>query len=292
MNGIRTVAVLGAGIMGRGIIANLQQAGYALRLYNRTRARLDGLATPRDTVCATPAEAAEGADAVLSVVADAAASREVWLGRHGALTTMVDGSVGVEISTLSAEWARQWHEAVTARGAGAAVAPVTGSRPGAEAGTLIVFAGGADIVLDRLEPVFSAIGQKVIRMGGIPEAVGFKLVYNMLCGTILVAAAEALSLAESLGLAPAHVTAILSAHGWGAGVATSKGRNMTEAHFTDVECAVGTLSKDLAYALRARPGGAPPLLVSQRAQQQLNRACDEGMADWDMAAVKAVYRAR
>lgn len=289
---VSTVAVLGAGIMGRGIIRNLRKAGFALRLHNRTPARLDGLPGVGDTVCATPAEAASKADAVLSVVADDTASREVWLGASGALDTMAPGTAAVEMSTLSTHWVEQWRSAVAGRGVEPVVAPVTGSRPGAENGTLIVFAGGQDAALERLGPLFSAIGREVIRLGTTSDAAAFKLVYNMLCGTILVAAAEALSLAESLELDTTHVTEILAAYGWGSGVAGSKGGRMVEEHFDDVECAVATLAKDLMYALGARPDGAPPLPVSSRAQRQLSRACDQGLADKDMAAVKAVYRAR
>jgi len=127
-------------------------------------------------------------------------------------------------------------------------------------------------------------------LGQIRDAVGFKLVYNMLCGTILVAAAEALTLAEFLTLDLGQVTDILAAHGWASGVAISKGKKMAAAEFDDVECAVKTITKDLRYALDTLPADPTVLPVSAHAQFQLSRACTKDMADMDMAVIKSVYR--
>ncbi|MFE9606853.1 NAD(P)-dependent oxidoreductase [Streptomyces hokutonensis] len=284
------MAVLGAGIMGRGIIKHLRQSGFGLRLYNRTASKLHGLGGAGEVICGSPAEAAEGADAVISIVADDVASRQVWLSDTGALWSMTPGSVAVEISTLSTGYAQEWECSVRKRGVSPVAAPVTGSRSGAEDGNLVIFAGGELDAIERALPLFSAIGQQVIRLGQIRDAVGFKLVYNMLCGTILVAAAEALTLAEFLTLDLGQVTDILAAHGWASGVAISKGKKMAAAEFDDVECAVKTITKDLRYALDTLPADPTVLPVSAHAQFQLSRACTKDMADMDMAVIKSVYR--
>src|SRR5688500_13449690 len=130
------LAVLGLGIMGTGIAANLLKAGHGLAVYNRTAARAQPLADLGARVAATPAEAAEGAEVVLSVVGDDEASRAVWLGEQGALGGMVSGAIVVECSTLSVAWIRELQQQAAARDLRLVDAPLGGSKPAAEAGTL------------------------------------------------------------------------------------------------------------------------------------------------------------
>ena len=101
------VALLGLGIMGSGMAQNLLKAGFPLSVYNRTRAKAVPLGDQGARVADTPRAAAEGADVVIAMVGDDAASRAIWLGADGALAGASSGAVLVECSTLSLDWVRQ-----------------------------------------------------------------------------------------------------------------------------------------------------------------------------------------
>ncbi len=137
------VALLGLGTMGHGMALNLLKAGFPLTVYNRTRAKAEALATMGATVADTPAFAARETSVVIGMLADDDASRAAWLGPEGALAAMQAGSLLVECSTLSPEWVAELHSAATEKGLRMIEAPVTGSRPQANAGQL-VFLVGAD----------------------------------------------------------------------------------------------------------------------------------------------------
>src|SRR5690606_22622093 len=136
------VAVLGLGLMGSGMAHNLQRGGVQLTVYNRSRGKAEGLARAGAQVAETPGSAAEDADVVISMVADDAASREVWLGEDGALARMKPGSVAVESSTVTVGWVRDLRRAAEARGVALLDAPVTGSRDQAAGGQLLFLVGG------------------------------------------------------------------------------------------------------------------------------------------------------
>jgi len=155
------VAVLGLGLMGYGMANNLLRAGFPLTVYNRSRDKAAPLAAAGATVAETPRQAAEGADVVVSMVADDTASRAVWLGETGALAGARDGALLIECSTLSTAWVRELAGLASAKGCPLLDAPVTGSQPQAEAGELGFFVGGDAEALRQVEPVLKAMGQRI-----------------------------------------------------------------------------------------------------------------------------------
>src|ERR1700712_1031989 len=138
----QTVALLGLGTMGSGMAANLLKAGYPLAVYNRTRAKAEPLAAQGARICDTPAEAAKGAQVIVSMLADDAASREAWTGSTGALAALSQGAILVESSTISPVWVAELAQLATSAGAELIDAPVTGSRVQAAGGQLSFIAGG------------------------------------------------------------------------------------------------------------------------------------------------------
>ncbi len=127
---MQRVAILGLGIMGGGMAANWLAKGFAVSVWNRTRAKAEALAGKGAKIAATPREAATGADFIFAMVADDAASRSVWLGADGALAGAKSGAIGVESSTLTPDWVRELARQAQAKGVGFLDAPVGGSRPG------------------------------------------------------------------------------------------------------------------------------------------------------------------
>ena len=144
------VAVLGLGTMGLGMAKNLLKAGFEVSVFNRTQSKAEPLRAEGATLAATPAEAAAGAEVVISMLADDAASRAVWLGEKGALQAMEEGAVLVESSTATPAWVEALKAAAEARGCPLLDAPVTGSKPQAEAAQLSFLVGGEAAVLERV----------------------------------------------------------------------------------------------------------------------------------------------
>ena len=198
-----TVAVLGAGgTMGKAMARNVMAAGMAVRAWNRTRWRAADLAAEGAHLAATPAEAADGADVVLTMLADGDAVIGAMDGDDGALAATAHGAVWLQASTIG--------EAATARclalAAEAGVpfvdAPVLGTKQPAEQGALIVLASGPEELRERVRPVLEAVGQRTMWVGEAGAGTRLKLVTNAWILAVVEGAAEAVALAEGLGLDP------------------------------------------------------------------------------------------
>ncbi|MBP1780672.1 MULTISPECIES: NAD(P)-dependent oxidoreductase [Micromonospora] len=282
------VALLGAGVMNRAIAPHLRQVGWTLRLYNRRpESWLDAGATA-DEVRRSPAEAAAGADVVLSMVSDDGASRAVWQGPEGAVRTLRPGALAVEASTVSAHRVDEWAAAVGEAGAGAVDAPVTGSVPRATTGTLVAFVGGSDHDFARYESFSDCFTERRYRLGPVGAATRFKLAHNLFAAVVLAGFAEHLALVERLGLDPELVVEIMSSYGWGQGVASGYGPRMLRDEYKDVRCRLGLMAKDVAYAaeLAHETGLKTPLTAAVR--HGFAAAVAQGLGDLDMGAVRRV----
>lgn len=187
--------------MGTAMALRLLQAGYKVRVYNRTAARARKLTPHGAVVAASPREAAQGARVVFSMVADDRASRDVWLGRNGALAAdMAPGARAVECSTLSAGWIETLAGRAASRGVRFVDCPVTGIPSDIEAGKLILFVGAEKRDVTALRPVFEALAKEVIHFGPIGAGNAYKLMINLMGSVQIAALAEGMVLAERAGL--------------------------------------------------------------------------------------------
>ena len=162
---VSTVAVLGTGIMGSGMARNLARAGLETRAWNRTRERAEQLADAGITVADTLAEAVEGADCVITMLADGDGVREVMSGSDGALAAISTDAVWLQMSTIGIAATEQLAGLAAERGVAFVDAPVLGTKQPAEAGQLTVLASGPEASLNRCDPVFEAVGGRTIRLG-------------------------------------------------------------------------------------------------------------------------------
>lgn len=195
------IAFLGLGNMGAAMALRLLKAGYTVRVYNRSPARARRLVPHGAIVAATPREAATDAQVVFSMVADDRASRDVWLGRNGALAaTLARGARVVECSTLSAGWTHALAKRAVARGARYVDCPVTGIPVDVAEGRLVLFVGAATSDVTALRPVFDALAKEVIHFGPIGAGNAYKLMINLMGSVQIAALAEGLVLAERAGL--------------------------------------------------------------------------------------------
>jgi 3-hydroxyisobutyrate dehydrogenase-like beta-hydroxyacid dehydrogenase len=190
------VAVLGTGRMGGAIARRLQASGCAVTVWDRTRARAEGLKV--GPVAATPADAIRDADLALSSLTDATAVRSVYLGRDGIIEHAA-GQLLVEMSTGGPDVIEELGQQARARGVRLLEAPVLGSVPAVESGTLAVLVGGSPSDLEQARPVLERLGE-VHYVGPLGSAARLKLVANSMLGIISAAAAELLAAGTAAGL--------------------------------------------------------------------------------------------
>jgi 3-hydroxyisobutyrate dehydrogenase len=283
-------AILGLGVMGAGMAANLLKAHVPLTVWNRTRARAEPFAARGARVAASPREAARGAEVVVAMVGDDAASREVWLGEAGALAAVDRGAVLVECSTLSADWVRELAAAAAARGAALLDAPVGGSKDAAEEGRLVLFVGGEAAALERARPVLEPISQRIVHLGPSGSGAMMKLVNNLMAAVQAAALAEGLVLAERAGLDMTKVVPALINGGPGSPVVKGKAARMANRDYADTQFALRWMHKDTTYALRAADAHGVPMPVLAAAREVYRAARSLGHDEDDFSAVVEAVR--
>ena len=188
--------------MGAPMAANLARAGIEVHAYNRSRDKAETLAREFDnvTVADSPAAAASAAGVAISMVPDVPEVEEVLLGSEGAAAGLPEGGLAIDMSTIAPSASRSIAGRLSERGIEFLDAPVTGSRPKAEDGTLTIMVGGSVESFDRAKPLFSAMGELVLHMGAQGHGSLVKLINNTLAAVNAAALAEGISLARAGGL--------------------------------------------------------------------------------------------
>ena len=189
--------------MGSAMAGSLSSAGHELVVYNRTRERAEPLRELGARVASTPAEAAEGADAVFTMLADDAAVEAVTFGATGVLVGLAPGAVHVSSSTISVALSERLAVAHAAANQGYVAAPVFGRPDAAAAKRLWVLAAGAPSAVERCLPLLEALGRGVTRLGDTAKTANVvKLTGNFLIATMIEALGESFALTRKAGVAP------------------------------------------------------------------------------------------
>ena len=285
-----SVALLGLGTMGAGMAGNLLKAGFPLTVYNRTASKAAPLAEAGARVAATPAEAAKGAQVIVSMLADDPASREAWLGEGGALAAAEPGAVLVEASTVSPAWIAELGAAAMARGLELLDAPVTGSRPQAAAAQLTFLVGGSAEALATATPALKAMSKDIIHLGPLGSGAKMKLVNNFLCGVQAASLAEGLAWLERSGLDTEQAVTFLKSAAPGSPLLGGLSARMMSRDYT-VNFLLRLMSKDLQYAHDAAAEAGVNLTTAANARVLFEKAAAQGHAEQDMAAVVEPIRA-
>ena len=200
------VAFLGLGIMGNSMARSLVKAGHEVTVWNRTPKAIDGAQTAK-----SPADAARNAEVVWMCVSDTAAVERILFAPDGVTTVVKPGTIVADSSTISPAATRDFAGKLRAKGADYVDAPVTGSKIAAESAQLIFMAGGKEETLAKLEPLFSAMGKKVVHMGETGLGQSAKLAMNLQIAMIYEGFAEALTLAKRLGVQPEKLIDLIQA---------------------------------------------------------------------------------
>ena len=195
-----TIGFIGLGIMGKPMAGHLLKAGYDMQVYNRTQSKADELVAAGATRALTPAEAAKGADFVIIIVSDSPQVEEVLLGENGAIETLQQDAIVIDMSTISATATREFAKKIAEKGAHMLDAPVSGGDIGAINGTLSIMVGGEPAIFERVKPLFDVMGSASTLIGGTGSGQVTKSCNQILVGNTLMGVCEALVLAEKQGL--------------------------------------------------------------------------------------------
>ncbi|MFL5840750.1 MAG: NAD(P)-dependent oxidoreductase [Thermoleophilaceae bacterium] len=276
----KTVAVLGAGgTMGRGMSRNLLRAGFDVRAWNRSREKAEPLAADGATVVSTPAEAAQGASWLLTILSDGDAVLETI---EQALPGAEPGVMWVQTSTIGIEATERCIEIAGQAGVLFVDSPVLGTKQPAEEGTLTVLASGPDEARERVQPIFDAIGQRTLWVGLAGAGSRLKLAVNVWLLAVVEGAAETFALAEGLGLDPQLVLETVKGGPLDLPYLQLKGRMMIERSF-EPSFRLELAAKDARLAAEAAKRAGLDLALLDTVASRVAQAAEEHGGD-DIAA--------
>jgi 3-hydroxyisobutyrate dehydrogenase len=270
-----TVALLGTGIMGRGMAANIVRAGIPLTVWNRTREKATDLGAD---VAESPGTAVKGASVVITILPDGPVTEEV-IGE----AAPERGTVWLQQATVGVEGSERLAAVADELGLVYVDAPVLGTKGPAEAGQLTVLASGPDEARAAATPVFDAIGAKTLWLGAAGQGSRLKLVANSWVLTIVEGVAESLTLAKALGLDPQQFLDAVKGGAVDAPYVQLKGSAMLEGQY-DPQFPLWGAAKDARLIAEAGRGAGVELAIIEAARRHFERALADGHGELDMAA--------
>ncbi len=251
------ISFLGIGVMGGPMAGHLAKAGHDLTVYNRTRAKSDAWVDQHGgRAVATPAEAADGADVVITCVGNDDDLAQVTLGRDGAFRAMKRGALFIDHTTVSARIARQLSVEAEEPGLLVVDAPVSGGEAGAQNGTLSIMCGGRKAAFDAAAPVMQAYAARMVHIGGPGAGQTTKMVNQIAIAGVLQGLSEALRFAQASKLDTDKVFEAVSGGAAASWQMLNRWGTMAKDEF-DFGFAVDWMRKDLGLAIdEARVNGA------------------------------------
>jgi 3-hydroxyisobutyrate dehydrogenase-like beta-hydroxyacid dehydrogenase len=282
-----TIAFCGLGQMGAPMAGRLLDAGHDVTVWNRSPERAAPLVARGARQAASPAEAATGAEVVMTMLADPSALEHVVFGAGGVAAGVASGATLVEMSTVGPDVVRDL-AARAPEGVQVLDAPVLGSVPQATEGSLKIFVGGDAAVVRRLSSVLEAMGTPA-HLGPLGSGAAMKLVANSTLGAAMSGLAEALALADALGLAEGPVLDILADSPIGATV-RSKRALIEGGEYRPANFKLALAAKDLGLVTGAAEAAGLDLRLARAALAWFEQAEDAGLGDRDYSAVIAAVR--
>jgi 3-hydroxyisobutyrate dehydrogenase-like beta-hydroxyacid dehydrogenase len=283
---------IGLGIMGSRMAANLRRAGFGVTVFNRTRERAEAWAAEHGaTLAASPAAVAAASDIVISMVVDAAQVEAVLLGSDGAAAGAQDGLLCVDMSTIGPTPARRIGAALGERGVAFMDAPVTGSSPKAQDGTLTIMAGGDAADFERAKPLFEAMGELVLHAGPLGDGQAIKVINNTVAAANTAAVGEALLVGAAAGVDLDALVTVIGAGSGASAMLALKAGPMREHDWTTL-FKLEHMLKDVRLALDAAAGAGVPFAAGELARDVLEAGVERDLGEADFAALLEVLEAR
>jgi 3-hydroxyisobutyrate dehydrogenase-like beta-hydroxyacid dehydrogenase len=280
----KNVGFIGLGIMGSPMALNLIKAGFQVAAYNRSAGKAAPIEKAGGRIAATPAEAANGADFVMSIVSDSSASEMVMTGKDGVLEAVKPGAIIIDSATISPVVSRRLACHAAGKQASFLDAPVTGSKQGAEKGELTFMIGGERDALERAMPVLSVLGKKHIYCGPNGAGLSAKLAQNTIQATMVEVFCEGFVLAAKAGVRPETMFEIIQSSLARAALTDFKAPFIFKGDFTPY-FPLKWMHKDLALAMDAAYAQGVPMPTAAAVKEVYAAARAQGKGDLDYAAV-------
>lgn len=291
-----TVGFLGLGIMGSRMAANLQRKGFAVTAWTHTPGKADAWVAenPGATAAATPREAAANADIVISMVVDGAQVDAILLDpENGAAAGARPGTLFIDMSTIAPADARRIGTTLASgphegKAYTFVDAPVTGSSPRAEDGTLTIMAGGTPEDIARARPALEAMGTTIIHVGELGHGQVIKLINNAVAAANAATLAQALVMGAGTGVDLQALTEVLSAGSGNSTMVGLKAEPMRQHDYATL-FKTGHMLKDVRLCIEEAQRAGIPFPAANSARDALTAAVGRGFADQDFASIVEVY---
>jgi 3-hydroxyisobutyrate dehydrogenase-like beta-hydroxyacid dehydrogenase len=285
------IGFAGLGLMGSRMAQNLLKKGFETTVWNRTREKAEALGKLGARVAASPRELAEKSDVVVACLADPPAVERLVFAEDGLLGGVRKGFRYVECSTVSPDTTRRVQAALRERGADALEAPVTGSKNGAEQGTLLYMTGGERAVHEELLPVLMAMGAKAIYCGTMGQGSTMKLIGNSFISLMLEALCEGIVVGKRFGLPIETILEVVQASGFASPYFAFKGAAIAKRDFSE-HFRIDLLVKDQNLMLEAASAARVPMPGLAAVREVFQSARGQGFGAEDICAVvKSLERA-
>jgi 3-hydroxyisobutyrate dehydrogenase len=282
------VGFLGMGLMGSRMARNLLRKGFPVTVWNRTRSRAEALVADGARVAGTPSEVMAEVDVACTCLSTPAVLEEAVAGKEGLFTRARAGQLLIDFSTVSPDLSRSLESRGRALGVDFVEAPVTGSKNGAEKGTLLLMVGGTLEAVARCAPIFAAVGEKAIHCGPVGAAAQVKLAGNALIASMLQGLGEGMLLAAKAGVDPAKLLEVVQASGFRSPYFEFKGGALLRRDFS-THFAIDLMHKDLGLFLDAAAAHRVPTPLAAAVREVYALARAAGKGEQDIGAVITTF---
>lgn len=284
------VAFVGIGRMGLPMARNVLRAGHELTVFNRTAARCDPLRDDGATVATSAAEAARGAEVLVTMLADPAAVEEQIVADEQVFADAAEGLVWLEMSTIGPAAARHFASRAADEAVEMLDAPVSGSVAVAEAAALVSMVGGSEAALGRARPILEAMTKAHFHLGPSGAGAAMKLGVNVMIAAQAVAISEALVMAETAGIDRADAYEVIAAGALASPFVDYKRDAFIDPDGTPPGFALDLMGKDLKLALEQGETAGVPLVGATASAEAMTVAAGLEGGDADLAAVAGALR--
>ncbi|WP_213422354.1 NAD(P)-dependent oxidoreductase [Bhargavaea massiliensis] len=286
---MKTIAFIGAGVMGGPMAGHLMKAGHSLTVYTRTREKAEALIGKGAKWAASPSEAADGADVVMTMVGYPKDVEEVYFGEQGIFQTVRSGTILIDFTTSSPKLAVRIAEEAESRGCAAIDAPVSGGDVGARNGTLSIMCGGQENAFREILPLLEAVGHNIVLHGPAGSGQHVKMSNQIVIATSMIGVCESLGYAVRAGLDPERVLKSISAGAAGSWTLSNLAPRMLKGDF-EPGFFIKHFLKDLRIALDESKSMGLELPGVALAETMYSALAETGSENEGTQALYKVYR--
>lgn len=280
------VGFIGLGLMGRPMALNIHKAGFSLSVYNRSESKLKEFKKLGIKTYPSPASLAENVDVVISCITAPKDVRAVFLGRNGVAEGAKKGLIAIDMSTIGPQSAKEIGDDLKEFGIEFLDAPVTGGTSGAENGTLTIFVGGKEAVLEKVRPILSSMGANIQYMGVLGSGQAIKLINNFIIASSLSVFLEGLILAKDMGLSKKRAIEVLETTPTLPSPVKSKLENFKNNKFP-VSFSLSNMQKDVSLA---KLSSKSSLKILKTVEGLFKKGKKNGLGEEDVSAIFKVIQ--